>query len=62
MTVFGWGFSHNWEAFMGSTGDPENGKAVGTTCYLAALVYLMFLVFCGMQVNANRRYQRIHLS
>lgn len=47
---------------MGSTGDPENGKAVGTTCYLAALVYLMFLVFCGMQVNANRRYQRIHLS
>lgn len=62
LTVFGWGFSHNWDAFMGSTEDPKDGVAVGWTCYGAAFIYALFIAFCGFQLNANRRYQRIQLN
>lgn len=61
LSVFGWGFTHNWEAFMGSTEDPENGVAAGMTCYGAAFVYLIFIVFCVCQIGVNRRYQRIQI-
>lgn len=61
LTTFGYGFSHNWPAFMGSTSDPENGAAVGTTLYLAAFVYLLFTVFCMCQLGVNQRYQRIQI-
>ena len=61
LSVFGWGFTHNWEAFMGSTEDPEDGVAAGMTCYGAAFVYLLFIVFCVCQVGVNRRYQRIQI-
>lgn len=46
---------------MGSTSDPENGAAVGTTLYLAAFVYLLFTVFCMCQLGVNQRYQRIQI-
>lgn len=52
---------HDWEAFMGSTEDPADGAAVGTTCYVAALVYAAFAVFCGCQIGVHRRYSRIRL-
>ncbi|UZJ52244.1 hypothetical protein CBS101457_001564 [Exobasidium rhododendri] len=61
LTVFGYGFSHNWEALMGSTEDPEDGAAVGRTCYIAALVYGAFVGFCGCQLGVHRRYSRIRL-
>ena len=62
LAIFGYGFSHNWPALMGSKKNPENGAAVGMTCYMSALVYAVFVAFCGLQLNANRRYQRIQLS
>lgn len=55
------GFSHNWEAFMGSTEDPVDGGAVATNCYIAALLYVGFIVFCGCQLGAHRRYSRIQI-
>ena len=61
LSIFGWGFSHNWETFMGSTDDPVDGSAVGMTCYGAAFVYLLFILFCTCQMGVNRRYQRIQI-
>lgn len=61
LSVFGWGFSHNWETFMGSTEDPTDGVAVGMTCYGAAFIYLLFIIFCSCQLGVNRRYQRIQI-
>lgn len=61
LSVFGWGFSHNWETFMGSAEDPADGVAVGMTCYGAAFIYLLFIIFCSCQLGVNRRYQRIQI-
>ncbi|SPO40500.1 uncharacterized protein PSFLO_05982 [Pseudozyma flocculosa] len=61
LSIFGWGFSHNWPALMGSTEDPEDGSAVGNVCYVAALVYLGLIAFCTCQVGVNKRYARISL-
>lgn len=55
------GFAHDWEAFMGSRDDPADGQAVATTCYIAAIVYAGFVVFCGLQIGIARRYSRIQL-
>ncbi|PWN30504.1 hypothetical protein BDZ90DRAFT_229521 [Jaminaea rosea] len=59
--VIGYGFANHWEAFMGSTEDPEDGMAVATTCYVAALIYAAFILFCGCQLGAHKRYSRIQL-
>ncbi|KDN39755.1 hypothetical protein K437DRAFT_279320 [Tilletiaria anomala UBC 951] len=61
LTVIGYGFSHNWEAFMGSTRGPKDGQAVGSTCYTVALIYLAFVVFCTCQLGVHRRYSRIQI-
>ncbi|SAM81138.1 uncharacterized protein UBRO_02763 [Ustilago bromivora] len=61
LAIFGYGFQHNWPALMGSTEDPEDGNAVGTTCYIAALIYIAFIAFCGCQLGVHRRYSRIRL-
>ncbi|KAG8967588.1 hypothetical protein FRC03_009713 [Tulasnella sp. 419] len=58
LAVFGYGFSHNWEAVMGSTNDPEDGAAVARTCYLAAVAYIALGVFCGCQVGMHVRKPR----
>lgn len=55
------GFGHGWEAFMGSKNDPEDGNAVATSCYVAAMIYAAFILFCGCQLGANRRYSRIQI-
>lgn len=55
------GFANHWEAFMGSKEDPEDGMAVATTCYVAALIYAAFVLFCGCQLGAHKRYSRIQL-
>ncbi|CAI4860792.1 BDN_1c_G0056440.mRNA.1.CDS.1 [Saccharomyces cerevisiae] len=54
-------FNTNHESFVGSINDPEDGPAVAHTVYLAALVYLVFFVFCGFQVYLARRKPSIEL-
>ncbi|CAE6464797.1 unnamed protein product [Rhizoctonia solani] len=54
----GYGFSHNWPALMGSTNDPENGQAVGSTCYAAAVIYAAMIAFCGCQIGLHKRKAR----
>ncbi|WFD30138.1 hypothetical protein MSPP1_001155 [Malassezia sp. CBS 17886] len=61
LATFGYGFTHNWPAFMGATDDPTDGVAAGLTCYLAAFVYLLFTLFCVCQMDVHRRYQRIQI-
>lgn len=46
---------------MGSAKDPEDGAAVATTCYIAALIYAAFILLCGCQLGAHRRYSRIQI-
>jgi len=55
LSVFGWGFAHNWEALMGSTHDPEDGRGVAEVCYWAAIGYVAVGVFCVSQVLLHRR-------
>lgn len=43
---------------MGSTEDPKNGEAVGSTCYAAAVIYAAMIAFCGCQVR-GRGLERI---
>lgn len=54
-------FNTNHESMMGSINDPEDGAAVARTVYLAALVYLVFFVFCGFQAYLAGRKPRIEL-
>ncbi|KDN48036.1 hypothetical protein RSAG8_03052, partial [Rhizoctonia solani AG-8 WAC10335] len=58
LTGEGYGFSHNWPALMGSTSDPENGQAVGSTCYAAAVIYAAMIAFCGCQIGLHKRKAR----
>ncbi|ELU38353.1 hypothetical protein AG1IA_07621 [Rhizoctonia solani AG-1 IA] len=43
---------------MGSTNDPENGQAVGSTCYAAAVIYAAMIAFCGCQIGLHKRKAR----
>lgn len=61
LLVIGYGFAHNWEAFMGSTSDPADGGAVAATCYGAALVFVGFVGCCACQMG-TARYSRIALD
>jgi hypothetical protein len=54
---------------MGSINDASDGHAVATTCYSAALVYLVLFAFSGYQaclfLLTDRfavAYARIHVS
>lgn len=46
---------------MGSKDDPADGQAVANSCYIAAIIYAAFIVFCGCQLGAAKRYSRIQL-
>lgn len=50
---FGLAFSYNTEAMTGSTKDPPNPSAVAKVCYISAVVYMAFVVFCGCQVSLS---------
>ncbi|CAI4054155.1 hypothetical protein SKDZ_16G4230 [Saccharomyces kudriavzevii ZP591] len=54
-------FNTSHESFVGSINDPEDGPAVAHTVYLAALVYLVFFVFCGFQVYLAGKKPSIEL-
>ncbi|ODQ62153.1 hypothetical protein WICANDRAFT_60219 [Wickerhamomyces anomalus NRRL Y-366-8] len=61
LSFIGYLFSINHESMMGSVNDPEDGKAVAHTVFIAALVYLGFFVFCGSQILVYKRQSRISL-
>jgi ribonuclease kappa len=51
LAQFGLAFSYQTEAMTGSTKDPSNPSAVAKICYISAVVYMGFVVFCGCQVS-----------
>ncbi|BFZ59311.1 hypothetical protein YB2330_000318 [Saitoella coloradoensis] len=54
-------FAVNLESIMGSTNDPEDGKAVAWMCVQAAGVYALFLAFCGGQVVWHRKRGQVRI-
>ncbi|WVN90875.1 uncharacterized protein L203_106118 [Cryptococcus depauperatus CBS 7841] len=51
-------FSRHVEVLTGSTNDPTNPDMVARTCYAAAVIYGIFVAFCGLQMIVHRRYPR----
>ena len=49
--AFGSFYSRHVEALTGSTKDARDPDAVARTCYAAAVVYAIFVAFCGLQVR-----------
>lgn len=49
---------NNHHSVMGSTEDPEDGKAVATAVFGAVIIYAVFLVFCGAQAFLHQRERR----
>lgn len=50
-TAFGAFYSRHVEALVGSTHDVRDPDAVARTCYAAAVIYAVFVAFCGLQVS-----------
>ncbi|ODQ78418.1 hypothetical protein BABINDRAFT_172218 [Babjeviella inositovora NRRL Y-12698] len=61
LSFIGWLFKINHESMMGSVSDPENGAEVAATVWGAAFIYLLFFVFCGLQIFFIKRQSRIQL-
>ncbi|RKP01048.1 hypothetical protein CXG81DRAFT_12443 [Caulochytrium protostelioides] len=40
---------------LGHEGVPANADAMGKHCYIAAIMYLILVMFCGCQRYANNR-------
>ncbi|WWD20367.1 hypothetical protein CI109_104843 [Kwoniella shandongensis] len=51
-------FSRHVEVLTGSKNDPKDPSVAAATCYAAALIYGIFVVFCGLQMAVHRRYPR----
>ncbi|KLT45821.1 hypothetical protein CC85DRAFT_226784, partial [Cutaneotrichosporon oleaginosum] len=51
LSVFGYFFAHRAEGLTGSKEDPEDPDFVAKICYTSAIVYAVFVVFCGLQVS-----------
>ncbi|ROW10836.1 hypothetical protein VPNG_05325 [Cytospora leucostoma] len=58
LSVLGLAFKNNHEEFVGGIEQPEDGPAVGRTLFTAVLVYLGFVVFCGLQGLLHVRQSR----
>ncbi|KAF8311832.1 hypothetical protein DL93DRAFT_2082758 [Clavulina sp. PMI_390] len=58
LSFLGWGFDHNVQALMGSVESPHDGHAVAKLCYSAAIVYAIFVGFCGCQLSIHSRRPR----
>lgn len=43
-------FSRRVEVLTGSVNDPADPDLVASTCYAAAVIYAIFVAFCGVQV------------
>ena len=46
-------FSRHAEVLLGHKDDPPNGQKVAEMCYSAAVVYAVFVLFCGCQVRTH---------
>ncbi|KAK9377169.1 uncharacterized protein V1513DRAFT_437532 [Lipomyces chichibuensis] len=49
------------EAFLGSTMDPPAGQPVAANLFGGALIYAVFLAFCGCQIVMHRTNAPIEL-
>lgn len=49
--MFGYFFAHRAEGLTGSEEDPDDPDFVAKICYTSAIVYAVFVVFCGLQVG-----------
>jgi len=58
LLAFGSFYSRHVEALTGSTKDARDPDAVARTCYAAAVVYAIFIAFCGLQLMVHQRYPR----
>ncbi|EXJ78688.1 hypothetical protein A1O1_09090 [Capronia coronata CBS 617.96] len=59
LSVIGSLFASDHHMMMGLEDDPQDGRAVAASIFIAVAVYAGFLVFCGFQawlhVRASRR-------
>ncbi|KAB2573599.1 Uncharacterized protein DIS24_g11980 [Lasiodiplodia hormozganensis] len=58
LSVIGSLFKSNNHIMMGSTEDPEDGKAVAGAVFGAVAVYGVFLIFCSGQAFLHMRESR----
>ncbi|KAF2142940.1 uncharacterized protein K452DRAFT_297457 [Aplosporella prunicola CBS 121167] len=58
LSIIGSLFKSNSHTMMGSTEDPEDGKAVAGAVFGAVAVYAAFLIFCGSQALLHMRERR----
>ncbi|KAK2610855.1 hypothetical protein N8I77_004248 [Diaporthe amygdali] len=58
LSVLGLVYKNNHEEFVGGIEDPEDGSAVASTVFVAVLVYVGFLVCCGLQGLLHMRESR----
>lgn len=49
--AFGYFYSIHSEALTGSTEDAKDADKVAKACYAAAIIYAIFVGFCGLQVS-----------
>ncbi|KAK0392673.1 hypothetical protein NLU13_2168 [Sarocladium strictum] len=58
LSIIGAMYRKGHEEFVGGIEDPEDGKAVSGTIFTAVIVYVGFLVFCGLQGMLHVRESR----
>ncbi|KAK4170230.1 hypothetical protein QBC43DRAFT_197184 [Cladorrhinum sp. PSN259] len=58
LTTLGFLFKANHPELVGGEEDPKNGPAVAGTVFTAVVIYVGFLVFCGLQGLLNVRESR----
>ncbi|GMK56608.1 hypothetical protein CspeluHIS016_0304480 [Cutaneotrichosporon spelunceum] len=58
LSVFGYFFAHRAYALTSSEEDPKDPDFVAKLCYTSAVVYAVFMVFCGLQLGVHSRYPR----
>ncbi|KAK4132478.1 hypothetical protein BT67DRAFT_385328 [Trichocladium antarcticum] len=59
LSILGVLFKNNHPELVGGEEDPTNGPQVAATAFTAVIIYVGFLVFCGLQgllhLRENRR-------
>ncbi|KAK3995505.1 hypothetical protein QBC44DRAFT_320597 [Cladorrhinum sp. PSN332] len=58
LTTLGFLFKANHPELVGGEEDPKNGPAVAGTVFTAVIIYVGFLVFCGLQGLLHVRESR----
>ncbi|KAH8179920.1 hypothetical protein LIA77_01439 [Sarocladium implicatum] len=58
LSIIGGLYRAGHEEFVGGVEDPEDGAAVSGTIFTAVIVYVGFLVFCGLQGMLHVRESR----